>query len=112
MRVRSTLADYTGQLRSTATVQITDKSNGTGADAATVQAMDFPVTVPCVATAGSAGATCQVTTSFDAVLPGVVTEGRRSIWEFERVRVNDGGSDWDAATQPNDLFATQGIFVP
>ena len=58
------------------------------------------------------GATCQVTTSFDAVLPGVVTEGRRSIWEFERVRVNDGGPDGQAATAPNDLFATQGIFVP
>ena len=112
VRVRSTLADYTGQLRSTATVQITDRSNGTGADAATVQALDFPVTVPCVATAGTAGATCQVTTSFDAVLPGVVTEGRRSIWEFERVRVNDGGPDGQAGTAPNDLFATQGIFVP
>ena len=53
VRVRSTLADYTGQLRSTATVQITDRSNGTGADTATVQALDFPVTVPCAATAGS-----------------------------------------------------------
>ena len=112
VRVRSTLADYTGQLQSTATVQITDRSNGTGADAATVQALDFPVTVPCAATAGSVGATCQVTTSFDAVLPGVVTEGRRSIWEFERVRVNDGGPDGQAGTAPNDLFATQGIFVP
>jgi hypothetical protein len=106
------LADYTGELQPTTTVRITDKRSGTGVDAATVEDLSFPVKVPCTATAGSAGATCNVTTTFDAVTPGVIAEGRRSIWEFDRVRVNDGGSDGLVATAPNDLFATQGIFVP
>jgi hypothetical protein len=112
VRWRSTLADYTGELQSTATVRITDRRNGTGVDAATVQDLPFPVTVPCAATAGAAGATCALTTTFDAVLPGAIAEGRRSIWEFDRVRVMDGGTDGEAATAPNDLFATQGLFVP
>jgi hypothetical protein len=112
VRVAPTLADYTGELQSTATVQITDKRNGTGVDAGTVQDLPFPITVPCTATAGTAGATCAVTTTFDAVLPGAIAESRRSLWEFDRIRVNDGGSDGLAATTPNDLFATQGIFVP
>ena len=108
-----TLADYTGQLRSTATTQITDRSNGTGADAATVQALDFPVTVPCAAPRrGAWGRPASSQPAFDAAPPGVVTEGRRSILAFHRVRVNDGGPDGHAGTTPNDLFATQGIFVP
>ena len=102
VRVRSTLADYTGNLVSTVTVRITDKLNGTGIEAATVQDLNFSVAVPCAATAGAAGATCQTTTSFDAVMPGAIKEGRRSIWQFDRVRV----------TQNGQLFATQGIFVP
>ena len=112
VRVASTLADYTGELQSTATVRITDKRNGTGVDSGTVQDLPFPATVPCTATTGTAGATCAVTTTFDAVLPGAIAESRRSIWEFDQVRVMDGGSDGLAATTPNDLFATQGIFVP
>ena len=102
VRVRSTLADYTGNLVSTVTVRITDKLNGTGIEAATVQDLNFSFAVPCAATAGAAGATCQTTTSFDAVMPGAIKEGRRSIWQFDRVRV----------TQNGQLFATQGIFVP
>jgi hypothetical protein len=53
-----------------------------------------------------------VTTTFDAVTPGSVPEGRRSIWELDRIRVNDGGADGVVATTPNTLFATQGVFVP
>ena len=112
VRHRTGLADYTGELQSIATVRITDKRNGTGTDAGTVQDLPFAVTVPCSATAGAAGANCAVVTSFDAVLPGAIAEGRRSVWEFDRVLVNDGGADGMVATAPNDLFATQGIFVP
>jgi hypothetical protein len=69
--------------------------------------------VPCAVTASTTvGSTCSVTTTFDAVTPGSVPEGRRSIWELDRIRVNDGGADGVVATTPNTLFATQGVFVP
>ena len=58
------------------------------------------------------GATCAVTTTFDAVTPGAVPEGKRAIWELDALEVTDGGTDGLAATAPNALFARQGIFVP
>ena len=68
--------------------------------------------MPCVATAGSVGATCSVTTTFDAVMPGVVREGERAIWELDAIELTDGGADGLASTAPNTRFAKQGIFVP
>ena len=44
--------------------------------------------------------------------PMPCTEGKRSIWEMGQVQVDDGGPDGVAATQPNTLFARQGVFVP
>jgi hypothetical protein len=48
----------------------------------------------------------------DAVIPGAVPEGKRSIWQLGRTEVYDGGSDGLAGTAGNTLFATQGLFVP
>ena len=50
--------------------------------------------------------------TFDAILPGSISEGARAIWQLEAVRVYDGGADGQAATGPNTLFEQQGIFVP
>jgi hypothetical protein len=59
------------------------------------------------------GSDCQVSTTLDAVLPGVVPEGRRAVWGLDQVRVNDSGEDVDVSTPyDNELFATQGLFVP
>ena len=58
------------------------------------------------------GSTCSITTSFDAVTPGAVPEGKRAVWQLGQVRVNDGGADGVVSTTPNTLFATQGVFVP
>ena len=43
---------------------------------------------------------------------GLVPEGKRSIWEFGQVTVNDGGADGLVSTGPNTVFAKQGIFIP
>ena len=112
VRVRSTLADYTGTLGLVSTVRITDKNNGTGPEPATLTDLDMRAFMPCAATTGTAGATCSLNTSYDAIAPGTVVESRRSVWELGRVRVSDGGSDNNAFTEPNTLFATQGLFVP
>ncbi len=115
VRVRDGLADYTGELEAVLRVRLTDRL-GFGAapgEPGTVQDSSFPVTVPCAVTADSSvGAACAVSTSFDAVLPGAVPEGRRSIWQLGQIELHDGGSDGLAATTPNAAFARQGLFVP
>ena len=114
VRRRAGLVDYTGELRWSSTVRVTDRGNGPGADeAGTGQDTTFPVAVPCTATADpSIGATCSVATTFDAVVPGAIREGRRSIWQVGQIEVEDGGADGLAATEPNGTFARQGLFIP
>ena len=113
VRRRSDLADYTGELQLTPLMRITDRYNGPSqSEPATTQDSPFPVTVPCAATAGPVGATCAVVTTFDAVVPGAVPEGKRSVWDLGAIELTDGGPDGLAATAPNQLFAKQGVFIP
>ena len=46
---------------------------------------------------------CTVATTADAITPGMVPEGKRTIWELSQVEVRDG------AGAP---FAREGLFVP
>jgi hypothetical protein len=103
--------DYGGELQVRTVLRITDRYNGPS-EVGVVQDTPFNVTVPCASTLTSAGATCSVDTSADAVLPGVVKETRRSVWALGQVQVFDGGSDGVVSTNPNTLFAVQGIFIP
>ena len=95
-------------------MRITDKLNGPSTtEPATGSDTDFPVTVPCTATGSTTiGSTCSIATSFDAVTPGAVAEGKRAVWQLGQVQVNDGGPDGLVSTTPNTLFAKQGVFVP
>jgi hypothetical protein len=113
VRRQGTLADYTGFLRVVSTVRITDKNSGMGSEPATLGDLDMGAIVPCAETVGTAGATCSLSTTFDAITPGFVQEGRRTIWDMDRVRVFDGGLDDNPYTlSDNTLFAVQGVFVP
>ena len=105
-------ADYTGELQLEYVVRLTDKSPAF--DPKTVQDFTFGVQASCSATpTTTTGAACSVYTSANAVLPGSVRDGRRSIWQLSEVRVLDGGADGDAGTAgDNRPFATQGVFVP
>jgi Tol biopolymer transport system component len=116
-RKKSDLSDYTGQLQLTSDLRITDRDNthnpgvpGPG----TVQDTTLPATVPCAATGDTGvGATCNLNTTFNALYPGLITEGQRSIWELGQVKVYDGGADGLASTMgDNTLFMDQGIFIP
>ena len=108
------LTDYTGQLLSTQTLRVTDRLSGSVAqDPATVQDFPFNLTVPCTATgATTIGSTCALQTTADALMPGMVVEQKRTMWEVSQAQVFDGGADGVASTTPNTLFAVQGIFVP
>jgi glucose/arabinose dehydrogenase len=115
VRRRSDLADYAGQLQASVPVQLTDRQNGsTPNDHGTVAGFTWAWTVPCTTTAdATVGSTCAANTSADAVLPGSVIEGKRAIWETDRVAVLDGGTDGLASTPAgNTVFAVQGVFVP
>jgi hypothetical protein len=114
VRKKSDLSDYTGQLQLLPTLRITDKLSGSApVDPATLTDLDFPVTVPCTATADvNVGASCSVATTADSVLPGMITEVKRTILGLAQLRVFDGGADGIATTPGNTLFAVQGVFVP
>ena len=98
-------------------MRITDRFNaaapGGGSDPATLVDIPLPLTATCAATADpGVGGTCSLSSTLDAFVPGMVTEGKRAIWEFGPIEVFDGGEDGVASTAPNTLFARQGVFVP
>ena len=109
-------SDYTGELEVTADMRITDRNNapapGGGSEAATVIDSTLAFAAPCVATAGVAGATCALSTSANAISPGLIRDTKRTLIEMSQLQVHDGGSDGLVATEPNAVFAVQGIFVP
>jgi hypothetical protein len=111
-------ADYSGELRAAVSLRMTDRWNATaaggGADPATGQEIPFEASFVCGGTAStSTGSSCSLTTSANTVVPGLVKDAKRAIWQMDRVGVYDGGADGDADTATdNTLFAVQGIFVP
>ena len=79
------LSDYTGQLRARFLVRSTDRLNQLG-HAITTQDMPLTAPIACVATpSSSAGSDCTAATSLDALVPGVVPEGKRSNWQLDQV---------------------------
>ena len=101
------LADYAGEVTAKTTLRITDKLNTPhpgGPGAATVSDIPYAFTIPCAETADTTiGGACLLSTSADALAPGAVKEGKRSIWALGQVAV------YDADNAP---FMKQGIFVP
>ena len=109
---KPSLSDYTGELRASTGVRLTDRAEIN--NSYTVQDFVFGFTVPCAATADTTlGGDCRLFTTADAVLPGAIPEGLRSVWGLNQIRVHDGGPDGDADTAgDNSLLAVQGLFVP
>ena len=101
------LNDYAGELTAKTTLRITDKLNTPhpgGPGAGTVSDIPYGFTIPCAETADtSIGGACLLSTSAEALAPGAVKEGRRSIWGLGQVAVYDAN---------DDPFMKQGIFVP
>jgi len=113
VRERTSLLDYLGQLQLRAAVGLTDRGSGpSGGEPATLQGVEVAVTLPCTPTLGLAGSVCSVSTTLNAVAPGIVRERARAIWALGQVQVYDGGPDGDADTPNNSPFMRQGIFVP
>jgi acyl-homoserine-lactone acylase len=105
---RPGLGDYTGELQARMSLRITDKFNAASpgdpqTDAGTVQDSPFGFAVPCTATADTTGGSCRVSTTANALVPGSVRSGDRAVWQLGSIGMYDAN---------DDLFATQGVFVP
>jgi hypothetical protein len=114
VRRSSDLADYGGELQVATALRITDRYNGPFSDEpATASEVPLAFTMNCIPSADpSVGATCNASTTADAVSAGTVREGRRAVWALGPIEVFDGGADGVASTGGNTLFAHQGFFVP
>jgi hypothetical protein len=117
VRNKDDLTDYQGELAETNTIRITDGNSDLSgvSDSGTAEDMYFaPVIVPCSPTADpDIGSTCSTSTSVNAIIPGAVVEGQRSVWQFSGIEVFDGGPDGLAVSDDdNTLFLRQGLYVP
>jgi peptidoglycan/xylan/chitin deacetylase (PgdA/CDA1 family) len=117
IRSKLHLSDYTGEVQIVSDLRITDQDNTPSPDGSTtgtVQDAPLSAAVACTSTASATvGSDCSVQTTVNALDPGAVKEGRRSVWELGHVRAYDGGSDGVASTTgDNTLFMDQGLFTP
>ena len=92
------------------TVRLIDRITVTEGDIPqTTQDLPFRVTVPCATTAATTiGSTCSVGTTADALMPGAVPEGRRSIWQLGQIQLNDSGADGNIATTGDNRAVPRG----
>jgi TolB protein len=111
------LNDYTGSLRASVPLRITDKDNTPspgGPGAATTVPFQYGFDIPCTPDpATNIGSDCSISTTADTLVPGTIKERLRTIWQIGRVRVDDAGPDGNPDTAAdNTVFAVQGVFVP
>jgi TolB protein len=101
-------------LSAEARLRITDLRNGThGDEAGTTTDLDFAAPIDCASTPStSIGATCAANTSADALIPNYIKEGRRSLFQVFRVRINDPGANGVLGDADDRIFAHQGVYVP
>jgi hypothetical protein len=122
VRNHPALTDYAGRLMVSVNLRITDNQNAPEQpEPGTLQNFTFRFAAQCVASADTAiGSDCNLSTTADALIPGAVTEVKRTIWEMGQVIVNDAGPNGTglASCPPTcgdgdeTEFMRQGVFVP
>jgi hypothetical protein len=115
IRRKSDLQDYAGQLQASVKLRLTDHQSGASqTEPATSVDFAYTFTVPCATTPADSGigSTCSLSTTADALSPGTVVEGSRTVWQLDQAQIFDGGSDGVASTAGNTLFEVEGVFVP
>jgi hypothetical protein len=83
-------------------------------------ALELPVT--CAGTGDATiGAHCALNTTLDAVIPGIVRESKRAVWELGQIEVKDAGPNGTGygtgcpgacGDGDEQTFMRQGVFVP
>ncbi len=123
-------SDYVGPLVLASDVRVTDTANGPSATTpATVQDARFAIPISCVATQqpdpqipNKLGGNCNVSTTFDTLVPGFAREGARAVISTPSVVVEDAGADGmvdsgsgcppTCGTGDEAVFLRQGVFAP
>ncbi len=115
-------ADYTGQLLfALEGTRITDKSSGFGEVSATAADFTFSAPVSCTPTGGATGSNCLLNTTADALVPGAMTEEKRTVLRVENAHLLDAGADGategsscppTCGTGDEKVFLEQGVFTP
>lgn len=131
-------SDYLGKLLGNSVIRITDHYNDTLSGfttPGTVVDTNFPVGAGCVGTPTdlTRGSACNVVTSANGIVPGVVLENKRANVEIPGINVYEPGHNGSFttgtivsvpgtptcppvcnfdATSDEQLFATQGLFLP
>jgi hypothetical protein len=114
---------YSGKILATTTMRVTDRLNGPEQNAPGTLT-DYPFTFGAQCAAGA----CNLSSSFDAVIPGIAQEQKRAVWQLGQIEVLDGGSDGELAVAPSPasgvcppacagngdetVFLRQGLFTP
>ena len=88
VRNHPALTDYTGRVMANVTLRVTDTQASLEVpDPGTTQDFPFQFAFPCVTTADTAkGSDCNLTSTADALIPGAVTETKRTMWEMGQVQ--------------------------
>jgi hypothetical protein len=120
---KNDLTDYTGRVLGRIPMVITDRYNGTLVNepgTSQTVALNFPVT--CTTTVSTTvGATCNISSTANTLLPGTVVENKRAIFDFGQIEVKDAGPNgtgYSSGCPPTcgdgdeTVFLRQGIFVP
>jgi hypothetical protein len=117
-------SDFEGRTLLNTTLRITDRDNGTALAAdvpATVSDLALEIPVTCGRTDGPTGSTCATATTLDAVFPGAVKEGARTIWELGSIALDDPGPNGSGFADgcpstcgdgDESPFLRQGVAIP
>jgi hypothetical protein len=95
-------------------LRITDTRYGTlEVEPGTTTDIRFEVPLTCATTSDSSvGSTCSVNTTADAIVPGTIAEGKKTVIGLFRVQIDDAGPDNVRDNADDSLFAQQGYYVP
>jgi len=115
--------DYVGPVLVRHSLVVTDQSNSEEApETGTTIPFNFEYPVNCVATLSTTiGAQCDLNTTANSILPGMVIENRRTLWNIGQVEIRDAGPNgtgYGAGCPPacgdgdETTYLRQGIFVP
>jgi hypothetical protein len=114
VRNNPSLTDYVGPVTAQTDVQITDLTNAPETpEPGTMQTIKYQAQVNCIGTVStSTGSTCDLNTTVNALVPGTIVEGRRTMWQLGQVEIKDAGPDGIPGNLDDTIFARQGVFVP
>lgn len=122
VRNASDQSDYSGQVLLASVLRISDRASGFGGVSGTASDLRFDVPIACTPSAvAPSGSDCQLLTTADSLVPGMISEGKRSVISTHSFQVLDAGTDGDVSgaacpptcgTGDEEPYLEQGTFTP